>query len=312
MHPYFLASIVVSVAVVAYVVYTVYQEPQPIFVEGGGEKYNEKPQENRSDDGDEDSLDNSDEKSGLRRRKKSKDVNSQQSSNMREHSDYDEQELLDRLSYLNAVEQEIERKKLQLADEERILGEKEREIEQRKQSLLESSLSSSISELGNLSTGTTFHNISNTSTSTNNIVEIPHEQPLIEVSSPISLVSRLPSTKTINSSLNDEHDNESHTFSDSAANTILTQDLSRISHQQMTPVVNYPLATVNSPNSTISSQHNQDDSVRQSPNQSHLTVKSARSDDAWSEIESVLSENIGSIMSSAVDIDMEDVDVIEH
>ena len=40
--------------------------------------------------------------------------------------------MLDKYSYLTALEQEIERKKKQLVDEERILHEKEQEIQNRK------------------------------------------------------------------------------------------------------------------------------------------------------------------------------------
>ncbi|CAJ0823093.1 10555_t:CDS:2 [Entrophospora sp. SA101] len=130
-----------------------------------------------------------------------------------------EEQLLEKLSYLNVLEQELHSRAKEIENEERILREREQELENRKQHL------QSISSKSN--------NNSSDEISLKGVVE--------------------------QHSLN----NENSIYPDTAAQAILSQDLSIIK-------------------------------------------------DAWSEIESINSEDIGSEMSSAVDIDMEEVDVIEH
>ncbi|RHZ80538.1 hypothetical protein Glove_134g56 [Diversispora epigaea] len=369
MHYFFVAGIVITSAVVVYTAYTLYKttEGQPYYV---FENDNERTKDGRSQqrsyrDTEEDDvpLNNYKEKSNsLRRRKKSKNSNSQRSASSSVHSE-NEEELLDKLSYLNAVEQEIERKKQQLADEERILNEKEREIEQRKQNLISSSHSSLSWHSLDSPIEINFPNSNNSTSTTVDSINANELSPLIIPSpndlnssptdlSPIApavvtaavttnttTTTTAPSIKTMTSSLHDEQqrDNENHVYSDdTAAHAILAQDLSHISQNQKTSSNNYPSVIMRpssrsvTTNSTISSsqKHLQDDdyditksqllmrpNIINNSNQSRFmtTTKSIRSEDTWSEIDSVISENIGSsILSSAVDIDMEDVDVIEH
>ncbi|CAG8507350.1 4271_t:CDS:2 [Diversispora eburnea] len=345
MHYWFVAGIVITSAVVVYTAYTLYKEAegQPYYVfEDVNDRRshnNNQQRSQRNTEEDDVPLNNYKEKSNdlRRRKKKSKNSNSQRSENSPVHSE-NEEELLDKLSYLNAVEQEIERKKQQLADEERILNEKEREIERRKQNLISSSHSSlsldSPTEINLL-------NSNNSTPATAGSINVNEPSPLIipspnDLNSPPTDLS--PIAPTMSSSLHDEQqrDNENHVYSDMAAHSILTQDLSHISQNQKTSnnypsVIMKPSSRSVTTNSTISSsqKHLQDDddyvitksqllmrpNIINDSNQSRFmtTTKSIRSEDTWSEIDSVISENIGSsILSSAVDIDMEDVDVIEH
>ncbi|CAG8627587.1 23098_t:CDS:2 [Cetraspora pellucida] len=266
MHPYFVASLIVGGAVVCYTAYILYKEftevPQFVFNDGPNTDRDTKwrsGQTNGYQSSDDESLSivGSEEKSGIRRRRRSKGKSRRNLSN-KSHSD-DEQELLDRLSYLNAVEQEIERKKLQLANEERILSEREREVEKRRQNLshsTRSSRSSSHSDLWqsiNSPIGVTHSNHSTISTST-----VDDDQPLIIGNPDVnSLNSAPPTVKT-----------------------------------------------------TSSSEQPQQQLMRSDvlPNQSPSLLKSVPTEETWSEIGSVISENFGSIMSSVVDIDMENIE----
>nr|CAG8477064.1 14073_t:CDS:2 [Entrophospora candida]CAG8589995.1 565_t:CDS:2 [Entrophospora candida] len=156
-----------------------------------------------------------------------------------------EEQLLEKLSYLNVLEQELHSRAKEIENEERILREREQELENRKQHLQSiSSKSSSDSDLTN--TPHTTNTQTNTS-ATNTVLDN-------NSSDEISLKDVVEQH-----SLN----NENNIYPDTAAQAILSQDLSIIK-------------------------------------------------DAWSEIESINSEDIGSEMSSAVDIDIEEVDVIEH
>ncbi|GES74870.1 hypothetical protein GLOIN_2v1571930 [Rhizophagus clarus] len=208
----------------------------------------------RSDD--EDSIIES-EKNGLRRRRVKNDKNEE-----------DEQELLDKYSYLTALEQEIERKKKQLVDEERILYEKEQEIQQRKQHLQSISSQSSSNTGNEISPLITQRkgSVSSSVTSASEIIVNYYDKPV--------LTEELPQTPD---------------------SSVISQDA--LADPKINP-------------SSISEHNNHSTGYHQQ--HSYPVAKSIASEEAWSEIESVLSENIGSIMSSAVDIDMEEVDVIEH
>ncbi|KAF0488840.1 hypothetical protein F8M41_022164 [Gigaspora margarita] len=341
MHPYVVASILVGGAVVCYTAYILYKEftevPQYEYVFADGPRTGKdskwrasKGQSNdhQSSDDENLSLIGSEEKSGIRRRRRgSKDKLRKNLSN-NSHSD-DEQELLDRLSYLNAVEQEIERKKQQLANEERILSEREREIEKRRQNLSQStrsSRSSSHSDLWqsiNSPIGATHSNHSTTSTSTHGFVD---EQPLIIGNPDVnSLHSAPPTDKMTNSSVNEEH----NSLSDSFAHAVLSQDLSHISLQQQMSDIN-PAFVIHPPapysvasNSTVSSKQSTHNTIQEPeqklqeqqllgsnalPDQSPSLLKSVPTEETWSEIGSIASENLGSIMSSIVDIDMENIE----
>ena len=226
--------------------------------------------------------------------------------------------MLDKYSYLTALEQEIERKKKQLVDEERILHEKEQEIQNRKQHLLSISSQSSSNTDSEISPLTTRRksSISSSETSASEIfVDDFHDKPVLTEGT-LPVTSNPPqsvlSVKTISS---DENDQPRNKFSDVAAHTILSQHLSHITHQQQTP--DPPVIIQNSDTPADSktipsliSEHSQQHSYP--VNNSHFVAKSVASEETWSEVDSVLSENIGSVMSSAVDIDMEEVDVIEH
>ncbi|GBB98490.1 hypothetical protein RclHR1_03240015 [Rhizophagus clarus] len=298
MHPYFVASLMVGTVVVAYGAYIIYKEfsEQPILLHNtrGREGY-------RSDD--EDSIIES-EKNGLRRRRVKNDKNEE-----------DEQELLDKYSYLTALEQEIERKKKQLVDEERILYEKEQEIQQRKQHLQSISSQSSSNTGNEISPLITQRkgSVSSSVTSASEIIVNYYDKPVLTEELPVNSNSpqSVVSAKTVSS---DENDQPRNKFSDVAADTILSQHLSHITHQQQTPdssvISQDALADPKINPSSISEHNNHSTGYHQQ--HSYPVAKSIASEEAWSEIESVLSENIGSIMSSAVDIDMEEVDVIEH
>ncbi|PKY43612.1 hypothetical protein RhiirA4_398948 [Rhizophagus irregularis] len=308
-HPYFVASLMVGTVVVAYGVYIVYKEfaEEPILLHNtrGREGY-------RSDD--EDSIIES-EKNGLRRRRAKNDKN--------DRNDEEEQELLDKYSYLTALEQEIERKKKQLVDEERILYEKEQEIQQRKlhlQSINSQSSSNSDSEISPLTTQRKSSISSSSETSASEII-VNYKPVLTEGTLPVN--SNLPqSVISVKTGSSDENDQPRNKFSDVAAHTILSQHLSHITHQQQTPdpsIINQNsdiLADSKTNPSSISEHSNHSTGYHQQHsypvNNSHFIAKSIASEETWSEVDSVLSENIGSIMSSAVDIDMEEVDVIEH
>ncbi|CAH1762930.1 6649_t:CDS:2 [Entrophospora sp. SA101] len=156
-----------------------------------------------------------------------------------------EEQLLEKLSYLNVLEQELHSRAKEIENEERILREREQELENRKQHLQSiSSKSSSDSDL----TNTTHTTNTQTNTSATNTVLDNNSSDEISLKGVVE-----------QHSLN----NENSIYPDTAAQAILSQDLSIIK-------------------------------------------------DAWSEIESINSEDIGSEMSSAVDIDIEEVDVIEH
>ncbi|CAJ0632809.1 909_t:CDS:2 [Entrophospora sp. SA101] len=206
------------------------------------------------------------------------------------YDDYEEQ-LLENLSYLNILEQELHRKSKEIENEERILKEREQELENRKQRLKSiSSKSSSDSDLSK--------NTKNTS-ATNTILDNDSndEIPLKDV---------------------EQHSlyNESSLYPDTAVQSILSQGLSSISSHHLQSSVDSA-----SNSSTIN-----DEIIRQQQqNQQHLLQRQILdlpdnsrflspnpSEDAWSEIGSIISEDVGSEMSSAVDIDMEEVDVIEH
>jgi len=301
MHPYFLATLMVGTAVVAYVIYKEFSE-EPILLHNtrGREGY-------RSDD--EDSIIES-EKNGLRRRRVKNDKN--------DRNDEEEQELLDKYSYLTALEQEIERKKKQLVDEERILHEKEQEIQQRKlhlQSVTSQSSSNTDNEISPLTTQRKGSISSSETSASEIIVNYFHDKPVqtegtlpVNSSSPRSVIS----VKTVSS---DENDQSRNKFSDVAAHTILSQHLSHITHQQQTPdpsIINQNSDTLADSKTNPSSISEHSNRHSYPVNNSHFIAKSIASEETWSEVDSVLSENIGSIMSSAVDIDMEEVDVIEH
>lgn len=307
-HPYFVASLMVGTVVVAYGVYIVYKEfaEEPILL------HNTRGREGcRSDD--EDSIIES-EKNGLRRRRAKNDKN--------DRNDEEEQELLDKYSYLTALEQEIERKKKQLVDEERILYEKEQEIQQRKlhlQSINSQSSSNTDSEISPLSTQRK-SSISSSETSASEII-VNYKPVLTEGTLPVNPNSPQ-SVISVKTGSSDENDQPRNKFSDVAAHTILSQHLSHITHQQQTPdpsIINQNsdvLADSKTNPSSISEHSNYSTGYHQQHsypvNNSHFIAKSIASEETWSEVDSVLSENIGSIMSSAVDIDMEEVDVIEH
>ncbi|CAG8487112.1 6197_t:CDS:2 [Scutellospora calospora] len=134
--------------------------------------------------------------------------------------------------------------------------------------------------------------------------------------------------KSVANSVNEER----NSLSDSIAHAILTQDLSHISLQQQmsdintTFVINPPVPHSVASNSTISVSTNsskrspiiqepeqplqQQQLMRSNllPDQSPSLLKSVPTEETWSEIGSIISENIGSIMSSAVDIDMENIE----
>ncbi|CAJ0768701.1 7094_t:CDS:2 [Entrophospora sp. SA101] len=248
MHPYFVASIVVSVAVVGFVAYTVYNEilnePIPVYSIAGGNRNNSKDSSSEKD---------SDSDSDLSGRNATEERI--------------EEQLLENLSYLNILEQELHRKSKEIENEERILKEREQELENRKQRLKSiSSKSSSDSDLSK--------NTKNTS-ATNTILDNDSndEIPLKDV---------------------EQHSlyNESSLYPDTAVQSILSQGLSSISSHHLQSSVD-SAQILDLP----------DNSRFLSPNPS---------EDAWSEIGSIISEDVGSEMSSAVDIDMEEVDVIEH
>ncbi|CAJ0761898.1 9027_t:CDS:2 [Entrophospora sp. SA101] len=162
---------------------------------------------------------------------------------------------------------EWDRKSKEIENEERILKEREQELENRKQRLKSiSSKSSSDSDLSK--------NTKNTS-ATNTILDNDSndEIPLKDV---------------------EQHSlyNESSLYPDTAVQSILSQGLSSISSHHLQSSVD-SAQILDLP----------DNSRFLSPNPS---------EDAWSEIGSIISEDVGSEMSSAVDIDMEEVDVIEH
>ncbi|CAJ0911709.1 2204_t:CDS:2 [Entrophospora sp. SA101] len=272
MHPYFVASIVVSVAVVGFVAYTVYNEilnePIPVYSIAGGNRNNSKDSSSEKD---------SDSDSDLSGRNATEERI--------------EEQLLENLSYLNILEQELHRKSKEIENEERILKEREQELENRKQRLKSiSSKSSSDSDLSK--------NTKNTS-ATNTILDNDSndEIPLKDV---------------------EQHSlyNESSLYPDTAVQSILSQGLSSISSHHLQSSVDSA-----SNSSTIN-----DEIIRQQQqNQQHLLQRQILdlpdnsrflspnpSEDAWSEIGSIISEDVGSEMSSAVDIDMEEVDVIEH
>lgn len=303
MHPYFVASILVGSVAVAYGAYLIYKEisEEALYV----------PNElayTRGRKGEEESSVVGSEKQGLRRRRKS---NSQS-------IEEDEQELLDRYSYLNALEQEIERKKQQLVDEERILSEKEQEIQNRKQYLQSvSSRSSSNTDLSPL-VSQRKASIASSNTSTGEIItnELLDQPVLIQGTFPVTPdpPKSVISIQTVSSVEESQPINKS---SDAAAQSILSQHLSNISYQQQSPsdpdpstfIQNTELAanlTKINPSSSRSEQN-----VYQLNNPPYA-AKSIISEETWSEIDSVLSENIESVMSSALDIDMDEVDVIEH
>jgi len=257
------------------------------------------------------------EKIGLRKRRKKSNSQS---------IEEDEQELLDRYSYLNALEQEIERKKQLLADEERILSEKEQDIQNRKQHLQsESSRSSSNTDLSPIVSQRKASIASSNTTSSEIIVNDYHGQPeLIQGTFPV--VSNPPlsviSIKTVSSEEDNQPTNKS---SDVAAQTILSQHLSHIRHQQQSPYNPNPSVTIQNSNVSAnltkmnpsSSSGHDDRSVQNEQdlyqlNNSPYVAKSIASEETWSEVDSVISENIESVMSSALDIDMDEVDVIEH
>jgi len=321
MHPYFVATLLVGSVAVAYGAYLIYkelsEEPIPIFIHNtrGREGYQSC---------DDDDLSITSEKNGLRRRKKS------EKSEKDDRIDEDEQELLDKYSYLTALEQEIERKKKQLVDEERILHEKEQEIQNRKQHLQSVSSQSSSNTDSEISPLTSQRKASVSSSRTSSseiIVNDYHDQPVLTEET-LPVASNPPksviSVKTVSSDDNGQPINK---FSDIAAHTILSQHLSHITHQQQTPnpVINQnsdtPADSTKTNPSLISGNSNrsagyhgfqQHNEHLYPVNNSHFVAKSISSEETWSEVDSVLSENIGSIMSSAVDIDMEEVDVIEH
>jgi hypothetical protein len=219
------------------------------------------------------------------------------------------------------LEQEIERKKKQLVDEERILYEKEQEIQQRKQHLQSINSQSSSNTDNEISPLTTQRkgSICSSETSASEIVVNYYDKPVltegtlpVNSNPPKSVIS----VKTVSS---DENDQLRNKISDVAAHTILSQHLSHITHQQQTPVINQnsdALADSKKNTSSTSEHSNHSTGYHQQHtypvNNSHFVAKSVASEETWSEVDSVLSENIGSIMSSAVDIDMEEVDVIEH
>ncbi|CAG8759522.1 16071_t:CDS:2, partial [Racocetra fulgida] len=315
--------LIVGGAVVCYTAYILYKEykeftevPQFVFNDGPKTDRDTKwrnGQTNGYQSSDDENLSivGSEEKSGIRRRKSSKDKSRRNLSN-KNHSD-DEQELLDRLSYLNAVEQEIERKKLQLANEERILSEREREIEKRRQNLSQStrsSRSSSHSDLWqsiNSPIGVTHSNHSTISTST-----VDDDQPLIIGNPDVNSLNSAPPTVKTTSSVSEER----NSLSDSIAHAILTQDLSHISLQQQMPEIN-PTYLIPDPysvasNSAISSKQSPHNPIQETeqlqqqqlmrsdvlPDQPPSLLKSVPTEETWSEVGSIISENFGSIMSS--------------
>uniref|UniRef100_A0A1D1YU11 OTU domain-containing protein 4 n=1 Tax=Anthurium amnicola TaxID=1678845 RepID=A0A1D1YU11_9ARAE len=301
MHPYFAATLLVGAVAVAYGAYIIYKEisEEPILL------HNTRGREGYQSGEDEDSSVIGSEKNGLRRRRKVKNENN-------DRNDEEEQELLDEYSYLTALEQEIERKKKQLVDEERILYEKEQEIQNRKQHLLSVSSQSSSNTDNEISPLTTQRksSISSSVTSASEIFVNDYHDKTVLTEGTLPVTSKPPqsviSVKTVSS---DENDQPNNKFSDVAAHTILSQHLSHITHQQQTPdpsvITDTPANSKTIP-SLISEQHSYP------VNNSHFVAKSIASEETWSEVDSVLSENIGSVMSSAVDIDMEEVDVIEH
>ncbi|CAH1762866.1 5823_t:CDS:2, partial [Entrophospora sp. SA101] len=270
MHPYFVASIVVSVAVVGFVAYTVYNEilnePIPVYSIAGGNRNNSKDSSSEKD---------SDSDSDLSGRNATEERI--------------EEQLLENLSYLNILEQELHRKSKEIENEERILKEREQELENRKQRLKSiSSKSSSDSDLSK--------NTKNTS-ATNTILDNDSndEIPLKDV---------------------EQHSlyNESSLYPDTAVQSILSQGLSSISSHHLQSSVDSA-----SNSSTIN-----DEIIRQQQqNQQHLLQRQILdlpdnsrflspnpSEDAWSEIGSIISEDVGSEMSSAVDIDMEETQIL--
>jgi len=102
--------------------------------------------------------------------------------------------------------------------------------------------------------------------------------------------------------------NENGLYPDTAVQAILSQDLSIISSHHLQ-------SSIDNANND-GDNNNINETILQQNQQQHLHLFHALSpnpsEDAWSEIESINSEGIGSEMSSAVDIDMEEVDVIEH
>nr|CAG8550048.1 4197_t:CDS:2 [Entrophospora candida] len=252
MHPYFVASIVVSVAVVGFVAYTVYNEilnePIPVYSIAGG---------NRNDSKDSSSEKDSDSDSDL--------------SDRNATEERIEEQLLENLSYLNILEQELHRKSKEIENEERILKEREQELENRKQRLKSiSSKSSSDSDLSK--------NTKNTS-ATNTILDNDSndEIPLKDV---------------------EQHSlyNESSLYPDTAVQSILSQGLSSISSHHLQ-------------SSQQNQQHLLQGQILDLPNNSRFLSPNP-SEDAWSEIGSIISEDVGSEMSSAVDIDMEETQIL--
>jgi len=313
MHPYFVATLLVGTVAVAYGAYVIYKEfsEEPIML------HNTRGRDGYQNSDDEDSSIIGTEKNGLRRRKVKIEKN--------DRNDEDEQELLDKYSYLTALEQEIERRKKQLVDEERILYEKEQEIQNRKQHLQSISSQSSSNTDSEISPLTTQRkaSISSSETSASEIIvngyldkPVLNEGTLPVTSNPPQSVI---SVKTVSS---DENDQPRNKFSDVAAHTILSQHLSHITHQQQTPNPSVIIQNSDTPSDSktnqplISEHSNHSAGYHQQHsypvNNSHFVAKSIASEETWSEVDSVLSENIGSVMSSAVDIDMEEVDVIEH
>ncbi|CAJ0911722.1 2211_t:CDS:2 [Entrophospora sp. SA101] len=184
---------------------------------------------------------------------------------------------------------EWDRKSKEIENEERILKEREQELENRKQRLKSiSSKSSSDSDLSK--------NTKNTS-ATNTILDNDSndEIPLKDV---------------------EQHSlyNESSLYPDTAVQSILSQGLSSISSHHLQSSVDSA-----SNSSTIN-----DEIIRQQQqNQQHLLQRQILdlpdnsrflspnpSEDAWSEIGSIISEDVGSEMSSAVDIDMEETQIL--
>ncbi|CAI2170406.1 2166_t:CDS:2 [Funneliformis geosporum] len=305
MHPYFVASILVGSVAVAYGAYLIYKEMS----EDAFHVYNSNERayaRGCKGDEEEESVVGS-EKQGLRRRKKSNAQSIEE----------DEQDLLDKYSYLNALEQEIERKKQVLADEERILSEKEQEIQNRKQYLQSvSSRSSSNTDLSPL-VSQRKASIASSNTSTSEIITNDlHDQPvLIQGEFPVTQdpPKSVISIQTVSSVEENRPINKS---SDAAAQSILSQHLSKISHRQQSLSDLFPSTIIQNSDSAanltkINPSSRSERNVYQLDNPPYA-AKSIASEETWSEIDSVLSENIESVMSSALDIDMDEVDVIEH
>jgi len=148
MHPAVVASMVVGGVVVLYAVYCAVKEyiDEPIDVLVDNEKSARETKvksEDKQSTGMSTSVGTSEE-TGLRQRtrtrtsrQRSRDsqVTASQVSMIQKHDPEDEERLLEQLSYFTAVEQEIERRKRQLAAEEDRLLQREREIQRRRQYL---------------------------------------------------------------------------------------------------------------------------------------------------------------------------------